>query len=86
MKHKEHIFKRKDATCTDQESFVELEMTGELPGDLIDTVQPLHKHRRLFVDVSTPHSMAAAISKLVTKLQPLSLHQPLESLKTQTAT
>lgn len=66
---------------THKECFVKLERAGELPLELMDAVQPLQKHRAALVEVIRILTMATAIGKLVAKIQPLHLHQHLETLQ-----
>lgn len=65
---------------THKECFVKLERAGELPLELMDAVQPLQKHRAALIEVIRILTMATAIGKLVAEIQPLHLHQHLETL------
>lgn len=47
----------------------------------MDTVQPLQEHRAALVEVVRILPMATAICKLMAKIQPLCLHQHLETLQ-----
>lgn len=65
---------------THQEGLVEFKGTRELPLQLMDTVQPLQEDGTALVQVLRVLPVAAAVRKLVSKLQPLRLHQHLEAL------
>lgn len=65
---------------THKECFVELERAGELPLELMDAVEPLQEHRAALVQVVRILAVATAVSKLVAKIQPLCLHEHLETL------
>ena len=60
---------------------VELEVTGKLEEELVDTVQPLEEHGAPLVGVGTGRVLATAVAESVAKSQPLSLHQHLEPLQ-----
>ena len=62
-----------------QKGFIELKGARKLPGELVNTVKPLKKHwTSLVLIVILP--MTTPIGKAMTKLQPLTSHQNLESL------
>ncbi|KAF3850652.1 hypothetical protein F7725_012424 [Dissostichus mawsoni] len=64
-----------------QEGLVELEGAGELPLQLVDAVEPLQEHGAALVHVLRVLSVAAAVRKLMTEVQPVGLHQNLEALQ-----
>lgn len=61
-------------TCTHQEGLIKLKGAWELPLQLMNTVQPLQEDGAALVQVLRVFSMAASVSKLMAKVQPLSLH------------
>lgn len=65
-----------------QEGLVELEGAGELPLQLVNAVQPLQEDRAALVQVVRLLAVATAVRELVAEVQPLSLHQHLETLRT----
>ena len=64
-----------------QEGLVELKQTGELFEQLVHTVQPLQKHGTLLADVVRVLLVAAAVPELMAVVQPIGLHQHLETLE-----
>ena len=62
-----------------QKGFIELKGARKLPGELVNTVKPLKKYWTSLVFIMIL-PMATPISKTMTKLQPLTCHQNLESL------
>jgi len=72
----------KNATCTYQEGLIKLKGARELPLQLMYTVQPLQEDRAALVKVLRVLSVATAVGKLMSKVQPFCLHQNLETLKT----
>lgn len=66
---------------THKECFVKFEGAGELPLELMDAVEPLQKHGAAFVEVIRVFAVAAAVCKLMAKVQPFHLHQHLETLR-----
>lgn len=68
------------ARRTHQEGLVELEGAGELPLQLVDTVQPLQEDRATLVQVLRVLSVSTPVCELMAKVQPLGLHQNLEAL------
>lgn len=67
-------------TCTHQEGFIKLKGAWELPLQLVNTVKPLQEDGAALVQVLRVFSVAAAVSKLMAKVQPIGLHQNLEAL------
>lgn len=65
---------------TDQVGLVELEAAGILQHQLVDAMQPLEEHGRALVGILATERVAAAITKLVTEVQPLALDQRAETL------
>ena len=73
-------------STTNQKGFVELERTRELTKQLMHAVEPLQEDGTTFIDVIGCRTLSTAISKFVSKLQPLFFHQDAESLSHATAT
>ena len=67
---------------THQEGLVELKQTGELFEQLVNTVQPLQEHGTLLAHIVSVLLVATAVPKLMTIVQPISLHEHLEALWT----
>lgn len=65
-----------------QESFVKFKQTGELFEQLMDSIQPLKKHWALLILIFHLLLVATAITKFVTKIQPVWFNQHLETLST----
>ena len=63
-----------------QERFVELERTRELSKQLMYTVEPLQEDGTAFVHIICCCALSTTIGELVSKLQPLLLHQNTETL------
>lgn len=66
--------------ATHQEGLVELKQTGELFEQLVNAVQPLEEDGTLLAHVVGVLLVAAAVAKLVAKVQPVSLDKHLEAL------
>ncbi len=64
---------------THQEGLVELKVTGELPHELVDAVQPLEEDRAALVGVLG--RLPTPVAKPVAVGQPLTLDQHLEALR-----
>ena len=62
-----------------QKGFIEFKGARKLPGELVNTVKPLKKHWTSLVFIMIL-SMTTPIGKAMTKLQPFTSHQNLESL------
>lgn len=67
---------------THQEGLVELKQAGELFEQLVDAVQPLQEDRTLLAHIVRALLVATAVPELMTEVQPLRLHQHLETLRT----
>ena len=59
---------------THQECFIKLNQAGKLLEQLMNRIKPLQEHRALLILVLCILLVAAAISKLVTKIQPVRLY------------
>lgn len=57
-----------------QECFVKLKQAGELLEQLMNRIEPLEEHRTLLILVLCILLVAAAISKLVSEIQPVRLY------------
>lgn len=57
-----------------QECFIKLKQAGKLLEQLMNRIKPLQEHRALLILVLCILLVAAAISKLVTKIQPVRLY------------
>lgn len=66
--------------ATHQEGLIELKQAGELFEQLVNTVQPLKEDRTLLAHIVGVLLVAAAVTKLMTVVQPVSLHKHLEPL------
>lgn len=65
---------------THKECFIELKRAWKLPLKLMNTVKPLQKHWATLVQIIRVLPMTTPVSKLVAKIQPLHLHEDLETL------
>lgn len=65
---------------THQEGLIELKQAGELFKQLVNTVQPLQEDRTLLAHIISILLVATAVPKLMTIVQPVSLHKHLETL------
>lgn len=59
---------------TYQECFIKLKQAGELLEQLMNRIKPLEEHRALLILVLCILLVATAISKLVSKIQPVRLY------------
>lgn len=80
---KRFIFGSEQTTtlCTHQEGLVKLKGAWKLSLQLVNTVQPLQEDGAALVHVLRVFSVAAAVCKFMAKVQPLCLHQNLETLR-----
>lgn len=69
---------------THKECFIELKRARKLPLKLMNTVKPLQKHWATLIQIIRVLPMTTPVSKLVAKIQPLHLHEDLETLRRST--
>ncbi|KAF3820811.1 hypothetical protein GH733_005356 [Mirounga leonina] len=69
---------------THKECFIELKRARKLPLKLMNTVKPLQKHWAALVQIIGVLPMTTPVGKLVAKIQPLHLHEDLETLQGNT--
>lgn len=74
------MFEWKEEKLDYQESFIELEIARELSKQLVYAVKPLQEDRTSLIDIICCRALATTVGKLVSKLQPLFLHQDTETL------